>query len=221
MAQILPVIVSYSVFPMLIRIYFEGDMVKFKQLYRKIHIYYLLVGLLAYTFIYAFGDYCIPWAFGKAYLNNPICSKQMFLTILVFPTAFLQANMLVAMKLERLDMWYNVILLLINVCLCFAGLHFEKSLTAINIASFIAFLFFHVFQDIALFKRGVANIKNIVEYYIISLATMAVFVCLSKIIHAIVLFCVYWLIAIFVIGNKKTNGKWDFFRIKTSDTHAT
>lgn len=220
MAQILPVIVSYTVFPMLIRIYFEGDMVKFKQLYRKIHIYYLLLGLLSYTFIYAFGDYLIPMLFGKTYLNNSMYSKQMFLTILVFPTAFLQANMLVAMKLERLDMWFNVILLGINVCLCLVGLHFIKSLTAINIASLVGFLFFHIFQDIALFKRGVANLKNILEYYIITFITMAAFLFASKILNPILLFCIYWIVALFVIGSKKTNGKRNFFKLKTSGTHA-
>lgn len=43
---------------------------------------------------------------------------QMFLTFLMLPTVLLQANMIVAIVLERLDMWFNVTNLIAYVVLC-------------------------------------------------------------------------------------------------------
>jgi len=143
-AQILPVIVSTTVFPVLIKIYNEGDMQKFSAFYRKINLFYLLFGLLSFTFIYSFADFLVPLAFGSKYVLAAYQTKYIFLTILIFPTAYLQANMIIAMNLEKKDMLFNIIMMCINVTACVIGLYYWRSVTAVSCSIFLSFLVFHI-----------------------------------------------------------------------------
>ena len=63
-AQIVPVIISTSIFPELIKIYNEGNFKKFRLFYKRIHSYYFLFGLFAFTFIFSFSELLIPLIFG-------------------------------------------------------------------------------------------------------------------------------------------------------------
>ena len=191
-AQILPVIVSSSVYPSLIKFYREKNYAKLKSFYAKFHTYYLLFGLLAYTFIYSFADFLLPFAFGPTYAGNAVYSKQMFLTILIFPTALLQANMLIAMKMEKTDMLFNCIILFVNVTLCIIGLHFMKSLAIVNFSIFIAFVIFRICQDILLFRKKILTFNNIAAFYIISLATVLTTTQLSTLAGPFLTFLFYW-----------------------------
>ncbi len=86
-----------------------GSQTGFQNYYSKVFNYYLLFGLFTYTFIFSFADTLIPWAFGSYHMCTGTYTKEMFLTILIFPTALLQANVLVTKNKERADMWFNVI----------------------------------------------------------------------------------------------------------------
>jgi hypothetical protein len=44
---------------------------------------------------------------------------MIFLTLLIFPTAILQANLLVAMKLEKYDMIFNIVSLILYLVFLF------------------------------------------------------------------------------------------------------
>jgi O-antigen/teichoic acid export membrane protein len=120
----------------------------------------------------------------------------MFLTILVFPTAVLQANVLVAMKYEKLDMWFNVISLITFLTFCSIGIYFFKSLTVINISIFLGFLFFHILQDIVLVKKKVSSSRNVFEFYILSILSVASYILLQKLLNPVVLFLGYWTIIV-------------------------
>ncbi|AUD06890.1 oligosaccharide flippase family protein [Spirosoma pollinicola] len=213
-AQILPIIVSSSIFPILIKLFNQGEINNFKSFYRTVQIGYFLFGLLSYSFVYSFANYILHIAFGQMYINATIYSQQMFLTMLLFPTVFLQANMLIAMKLEKLDMWINVITLLINVIFCILGLHYVKSLTVINFAIFISFLVFHILQDVSLFRKKISELKNIIEFYGLSLLTVIFYIFSSKLINPLLCFFLYWLIILgyFIIIPKKN--KTMFFTLK-------
>lgn len=167
MAQILPFIVSTSIFPMLIKRY-NSSMSNAVMLYKKAFVVYTVYGLLAYTFIYSFSDFIIPFLFGKKYLLTPVYCKEMFLTILVFPTALLQANLLISMKLEKMDMRFNILSLLINISICIVGLYYYKSLSVVNYAIFLSFLVFHIAQDLVLLKRKVTNKNHVLVFYLVS-----------------------------------------------------
>ena len=194
LAQILPLIVSMSVFPALVQQFKTGTHEDFTNYYKKVFNYYLLFGLFAYTFIYSFADTLIPWAFGSAYNGTGTYTKQMFLTILIFPTALLQANVLVAMNRERSDMWFNVISLVLNVVFCFTGFLFVKSLTTVNLAIFFSFLIFHICQDVLLLRKGMVTIWHVLRFYILTGLLAVAYILLSFKFPPVALFTGYWLL---------------------------
>jgi O-antigen/teichoic acid export membrane protein len=193
-AQVLPLIVSMSVFPALVQHFKTGIVQDFRNYYRKVFNYYLLFGLFTYTFIYSFADALIPWAFGSTYSGTGAFTKQMFLTILIFPTALLQANVLVAMNRERADMWFNVISLVLNVVFVFTGFLFVKNLTTVNLAIFFSFLIFHICQDVLLVRKGMLTVGHVLKFYLVTGALAGIYVLLSFKFPPVVLFTGYWLL---------------------------
>jgi O-antigen/teichoic acid export membrane protein len=197
-AQILPVVISTSVFPLLVK-HYANNISDFMRFYKKVHIYYFLFGLLAYTFIYSFAGKLIPIAFGTTYLNNADYTKQMFLTILVFPTALLQANVLITMKLERQDMLFNIIALVINLTMCLFGILYIKSLSIVNYSIFVSFLVFHIFQDVLLVRKKIVSIKSVFKFYIVTAAFIYSYITLSKIINPYLIFSITWLLTLSIV----------------------
>jgi O-antigen/teichoic acid export membrane protein len=193
-AQILPLIVSMSVFPALVQQFKTGTRTDFRNYYSKVFNYYLLFGLFAYTFIYSFADTLIPWAFGSAYQATGTFTKEMFLTILIFPTALLQANVLVAMNMERADMWFNVTSLVLNIVFCFTGFLFAKNLTTVNMAIFFSFLIFHICQDVLLLRKGMVTIGHVLKFYLLTGLLTGIYILLSLKFPPLVLFTGYWLL---------------------------
>ncbi|MEO7045366.1 MAG: oligosaccharide flippase family protein [Ferruginibacter sp.] len=210
MAEILPVIVSTTIYPTLINSLKEGGN-KLSDIYNKAFIGYSLFGLLAFTFVFSFSDWLIPLLFGAKYVGTALYCKEMFLTILIFPTAVFQANILLTLKLEKLDMWCNIASLVINIALCFIGLHFIKSLSVINYAIFFSFIVFHAVQDIVLIKRKITTVQKVLAFYITCFALVAFYYFMSLKINGMYLFFIFWFIiggigAIYFIKNKN-----DFF----------
>lgn len=203
-AQILPVVISTSVFPLLVKHYSKPDKGDFFAFYKKMHVYYLLFGWLAFTFIYSFSDKLIPIAFGNTYLSNAEYTKQMFLTILVFPTALLQANVLIAMKMEKQDMLFNIIALIVNLSMCLVGVLYIKSLSVVNYSIFASFLVFHISQDILLLGRKMVTLKSILTFYITTVAFISGYMFLSKVMNSYLLFILAWAaILVVTFGGKK------------------
>lgn len=191
MAQILPYIVSTSLFPMLVKkiSHQPEEAVLF---FRKAFIAYTIYGLLAYTFVYSFADFFIPWLFGEKYGHTSFFSKEMFLTILVFPTALLQANLLVAMKKEKTDMKLNIASLVVNLIFCGAGLYYYKSLSIINYAIFISFFVFHLAQDIILVKKSVIPVYHAAGFYLFTISLVVTYHFLSVKFDTRYLFPAFW-----------------------------
>lgn len=196
MAQLLPVIVSATVFPSLTKLYNEGRMEEFRALYKKVFVLYLLFGLLSFTFVYSFSDILLPFAFGDKYAETAGYTKQMFLTMLVFPTALLQANVLVAIKLEKLDMYFNILSLVLNIVLCFVGLYFIESLLVINLSIFASFIIFHLSQDFVLAKRKIASVPHILSFYVLSVVLVGGYMYLHELLHPAIVFLGYWMILV-------------------------
>ncbi len=191
-SQIIPVIISSTVFPILVKYYKNNDLEGFRKFYQNVFLVYLLFGFFTFTFIYSFADFILPFAFGHKYSGTTEPTKLMFMTILVFPTALLQANVLVAMKLEKLDMALNVTSLVVNVILSLIGLTFYKSLAVINWSIFASFFIFHLLQDIILLKRGFTNLRHVTLFYIASIVFVVAYIVLQQVVHPLVLFILVW-----------------------------
>jgi O-antigen/teichoic acid export membrane protein len=207
--QIIPLIISSSLYPHMIELYNSGDKIKFSAFYKKYFYLFLLYGLFMYTLIYSFANQIIPFVFGQKYVTTPVYTKQMFLTILLFPTAILQAIMLTAMKLEKIDMTINVISLFVSVVSIMIGLSFSKSLSVINISIFISFFVFHICQDIILVKRAVTSVKNIINLYLLIAGFVLGYVLLASKLSPNILFFIVWGLAVmgFIIAQWKKASK--------------
>jgi O-antigen/teichoic acid export membrane protein len=192
-AQILPVIVSSTVFPMLVKAYSENTE-KLKQLYKQVYVGYWLFSLMAFTFIFSFSDVLVPLAFGTRYATAAISTKEMFLTIVVFPTVLLQANVLVAMKMERLDMWFNLASLCVYLILCFIGFLYISSLSAVTLSIFFSFVVFHIMQDIVLIRKKITGIGHALTFYFVTAAGLWLYYMLSDKINPYALFTGVWVI---------------------------
>lgn len=199
LAQIIPVIVSTTVFPILVKLA-TGNLELFVNYYRKIYIAYAIYGLLAYTFIYSFSDFLIPFLFGDKFTTTSMYCKEMFFTILIFPTALLQANVLIALKRERVDMWLNIVSLLLNSLICVFGLLTFKSLSVVNFAVFVSFLLFHLLQDIILVRLKITKFVDIFIFFSIGIILVLSYHFLAGYISPISLFILFWTVLIVIIS---------------------
>ncbi|MFT3911827.1 MAG: oligosaccharide flippase family protein [Ferruginibacter sp.] len=200
MGYILPIIVSTSIYPLLIDAYKQSKE-KMSKLYHNAFLAYALYGLLAYTFIYSFADIVIPWLFGNKYADTSFYCKEMFLTMITFPTVFLQANVLITMKLEKLDMLCNFVSLVLNVGLCIVGfVYFQKSLSVVNYAIFFSFTAFHLIQDVVLIQKGVTKLIHVIAFYATCAGIVFFYYFLADHFNKEWLFFVFWAILLGIAG---------------------
>jgi O-antigen/teichoic acid export membrane protein len=165
--SILPVIASATIYPQFIKYFNENNYSGLTKFYNTLFLIYTLFSILSYAFIYSFSPMIIPLAFGSGYPGAVVCLQQMFLTFLIFPTVLLQANLIVAIGLEKMDMMFNIISLLFNLAGCLIGLYFFKSLSVINYSILFSFVIFHILQDILLARKQLTGIKNYILFYIV------------------------------------------------------
>ena len=201
MAEILPFIVSSSIFPLFIST-LKTSKANALVVYKRAFVAYAAYGLFVFTFILSFSELLIPMLFGEKYSRMPMYCIEMFLTILLFPTALLQANLLVAMKLEKMDMWFNTISLIINVIICLIGLYYFKSLMVVNYAIFFSFFVFHLLQDVLLIRRKIIQPTHSLLFYCTSIIIVSIYNFLLQRFNNVYLFFLFWFFvgAVFLIG---------------------
>lgn len=163
-AFVLPTILSTTIYPMLIKA-FNNGIDALKSLFSTIYLPYSAYGILAYSFVCSYADFFIPLLFGNKFGNTAVYCREMFMIILIFPTFLLQAELLITMKLEKLDMVCNVISIAVNLILILTGLHFYKSLSVINFSIFISIFIFHVVQDVILIRKKIVSISHVLLFY--------------------------------------------------------
>lgn len=191
-AQIAPIVVSASVFPILIKLYNDKDLQGFGALFKKINLYYLLFGLFSYTLVHSFADPLIPMVFGERYGSAAGYTRQIFWTIVLFPAVFLKANAMVAMKFERYDMWFNVVTLAAHLTICLAGLHYLKSLSVVSFSIFASFLIFAVCQDVFLARWKLFPVREVLIADGSALLSALAYVALSWVLNRYLLFLAFW-----------------------------
>ena len=195
LAQLIPVVFGVTIFPKLVELSNSGDIKQLRVLYNKVFWLYAIYGMLAYTFMYSFADILIPFLFGEKYEGTAIFTKEMFLTFLVFPTSVLQAQILVALKKEKLDMWYNINSFIVNTTLCLVGLYFYPSLSIVNYSIFISFLIFHFSQDISLYKNKITTLTHIFIFIGLSFLLISSYIFLAEYLNPFLFFALFWLLA--------------------------
>lgn len=210
LAQLLPTVVASTVLPRMISLFKEEKIDELRKLYMNLFWLFSIYGIGTYTFMHSFGFEITPFLFGKKYTETAKYTQEIFLTMLIMPTTFLQAQLLVTMKLEKLDMWFNIKRLFINVTICLVGLYYVKSLSVVNYAIFISFIILHISQDVALIKRKLLTVLEIFKFFGLTVLLILSYVWLSKFLNSIILFCSFWSVVgtVYYFLFKKNNIKF-------------
>lgn len=166
MAELVPLVFSASIFPVLTQKY-KSDYSGLVLYFRKIFWIYAAYGFLSFMFILFFSDFFIPRLFGVGYIDTSKYSVQLFFTMLLFPTSLHQANLLIAMGYERRDMWYNLFMLISHIIVSLTLLFFFKDLSCLNLSIFLSFLLFHLSQDYFLLKKRILTKYDVLYFYVI------------------------------------------------------
>lgn len=199
LAEVIPIIISASIFPQLLKVYKEGGAEAFSKFYKLFYKLYLVFGFLAFSFMYSFADDIVLLAFGDNFKDAGFYTKGMFLTILVFPTALLQANVLIILKMEKRDMWFNIASFVVNFAISFIGLMYWKSLTVINLSIFASFVVFHLLQDSVMIKQKITTVMEIFRSYALLFLVCMGYVYLSGITNNYLLFIGFWIVGFGVL----------------------
>jgi O-antigen/teichoic acid export membrane protein len=159
------IVASSTMYPKFIKFIVNNDFASARKYYKIVSLGYAIFAITSYCFIQSYAQPIISLLFGNKYLLAADCLKKMYLTLLVFPTGFLQANLLVAMKKEKIDMLLNFLSLILNIAGCLIGLHFYKSLSVVNYSLFGAFTAFHFAQSIILIRLKISSVKSAAIFY--------------------------------------------------------
>jgi O-antigen/teichoic acid export membrane protein len=165
-AAMIPSIAIGTIYPYFIRYHNEQNLARMRLIYNTGFISLVIFSTCCYAFIYSFGDTLIFLLFGDRYVDAVFCVKLMFLTLLVSTTSSLQASVIIAMKLEKMDLIFNVVNMLFNLSACLIGLYFFKSLYVINYSLLGAIIVFHLLQDFLLVRHQIASVKSRLIFYL-------------------------------------------------------
>lgn len=203
MAEIIPLMILSSSFPKIVE-YVNKPTIANKHFLKALSYGNILYGLLAYTFVISFSDLFVPFFFGIQYAKTAQYCNEMFLTMLIFPSVLYQANLLVAIKMEKIDMYLNLLSLFINLFIAGLGLMLHYSLSSITYSIFISFLVFHLSQEYFLIKKGISQLKDVVIMYLLIFCSTAAYVQLMKYVDVAYLFPLVWTaVLIFIIPSYK------------------
>lgn len=165
MAELIPLVFSATLFPVLTKKLKDRreDLLNYYRLLFRLYLFY---GFISFLFIYVFASDLLPFLFGRQYQSTAMYCKELFFTMLLFPTSLLQANLIIATGYERLDMKFNFVLLFMLVLTSLYFLQIYHSLSALNVSIFISFLLFHILQDIHLFRKRYMKLSDILFFYL-------------------------------------------------------
>jgi O-antigen/teichoic acid export membrane protein len=189
--QIVPVVAASTVYPQLIKYYQAGNQAQLKKFFHHVFLLYTGFAVLSYVFVYTFAALIVPIGFGNNYPGAIPCMQQMFLTFLLLPTVILQANIIVAIGMEKLDMWFNLISLLLNVAGCLIGLYYYPNLMVVNYSIFLSFLIFHILQDVYLWRRKLVSVQQGLLFYSVLAATILLCRYLAPVVNPYLFFVVF------------------------------
>ncbi|MFD0766873.1 oligosaccharide flippase family protein [Mucilaginibacter lutimaris] len=196
MFTIVAVVASTTVYPKFVKLIHAKNTHAVQGFYQLVFLGYTIFAVTSFAFIQSFSDTIIPFIFGQKFALASGCMQQMFLTLLVFPTVLLQANVIVAKNMERIDMILNFIVLLINLFSSLIGLHFYKSLSVINYSIFGAFAIFHIMQSVVLIRLKVGTVKNSALFYVLILAFVFSYKYLGTLFHPVLVFTLFLVVGV-------------------------
>lgn len=176
-AQIIPVIVLGTVYPLLSE-YYVSDKRRFLEIAEKSFKQMLLFSTLVTLLAYFLSPFVIPYFMGEEYTEAARMTQHMFFTLIPFSLSLVQAYVLVASKNEKIDMWLNLLNLLINCLLAVVLIHFTGptgSITAVT----VSFSLFFLLQQYFLHRKGLSFWKPVAGPFYGLLLIVAIFILIT------------------------------------------
>lgn len=193
MAEVIPLMILNTFFPLIVK-RINQNTAENIYFFRLLSFGNILYGLMAYTFVFSFSAQFIPFLFGEAYRETHIYCTEMFLTMSIFPSVLYQANLLIALKQEKIDMYLNLLSLLLNISIASIGMFLNQSLSSVTYSIFIAFFVFHLSQEYFLIKKGVSHLRDAVVSYSILFGGIILYPLLSRYISVYFLYPLIWIV---------------------------
>lgn len=158
-AQIIPVIALGTIYPLLSQ-YYVSDRARFMAIAEKSFKQMLLFSTLVTLLAYFLSPLVIPFFMGDAYIEAARMTQQMFITLIPFSLSLVQAYVLVASKHEKVDMWLNLLNLLVNCLLAVILIHYTGPMGSIT-ALTVSFSLFFLLQQYFLWRKGISFWKPV------------------------------------------------------------
>lgn len=193
MAEVIPLMILNTIFPIIVKRINENTAENI-YFFKLLSFGSILYGLMAYTFVLSFSEQFIPLLFGEAYRETYVYCTEMFLTMTIFPSVLFQANLLIALKQEKTDMYLNILSFLINIGIATVGMYFNRSLSSVTYSIFVAFIVFHLSQEYFLIKKGVSHLRDAVFVYLIIFGGIVLYPMLSQYISVYFLYPLVWVV---------------------------
>lgn len=146
---------------------FEKSYHSLKEFYYACNMLFLVYSVFSYIIIYSFSKEIVVYTFGAEYVNAVEATKEIVISILIFPAILLQANVIVAMKSEQADLIFNISALVIQLSCCVLGFLYSKSLSTINYSIIISLISFHLAQSIFLIRKGILTWYFTAGHYLV------------------------------------------------------
>jgi O-antigen/teichoic acid export membrane protein len=190
-SYMLPIVAASSIYPMLIKTYQQGKF-ELRKLYENAILPFMIYGLLTFTFVASYSSTLIPWIFGSKYSQTSQYCTEMFWVMLIFPVTYFQANVLITLHMEKIDMICNAASLLAHILICIIGISYYPTLSIVNYSIAASFLLFRVIQDWILVKNNVSTRKKTLSHYLAIIICLTGYYTLSYTLSKELAFGVWW-----------------------------
>ena len=157
-AQIIPVILLGTIFPVMAKNYSDKTtyLTISKNAYLQVFTFSVYTTLLAYYLC----PYFIDFFFGLEYKGAIKITQHMFFALIPFSLSLVQAYMLLSSHNEKLDMWLNIINVIFNTILGYILIKAFGSMGSVTSIT-ISFVLFYILQGIILKRIKINFLKDL------------------------------------------------------------
>ena len=157
-AQIIPVILLGTIFPVMAKNYSDPTtyLTISKNTYLQVFTFSVYTTLLAYYLC----PYFIDYFFGLEFKGAIKITQHMFFALIPFSLSLVQAYMLLSSHNEKLDMWLNIINVLFNTILGYTLIKIYGSMGSVTSIT-ISFVLFYFLQAIILKRKKMKFLTEI------------------------------------------------------------
>ena len=157
-AQIIPVILLGTIFPVMAKNY--SDTTTYLTISKKAYLQVFTFSVYTTLMAYYLCPYFIDFFFGLEFKGAIKITQHMFFALIPFSLSLVQAYMLLSSHNEKLDMWLNIINVIFNTILGYILIKVFGSMGSVTSIT-ISFVLFYILQGIILKRIKINFLKDL------------------------------------------------------------